>query len=124
MAKVEIKGTVTQISDIQSFEGRNGTVSKKTVVVHETEEASDGREFNSDIAVDFWDKSLDRIDRLNVGDFAEITASVRSREYTNKEGKQMYFTSLNGFFCKVEQQQTKPAQQQVPQPPLPDDLPF
>ena len=98
MAKLTIKGNVTEVGELQTF---SDTAAKRTLIINEQETTEGGQTFDNDVAVDFWKKNLDKIERVKVGDYVEIGASVRSNSWTNKDDETKWFTNIAGYFCKV-----------------------
>jgi hypothetical protein len=81
-----------------------------------------------DVLFQLTQGNTDLIDTIRVGEQVEVSYNLNGKEYTNKEGKTMYFNSLNVWQVAIQQGST-PAPQQVQQgtPQVQEndsDLPF
>jgi single-strand DNA-binding protein len=110
MNKMSVIGKVKKITEIQE----KGTFRFRKLIV----ETSD--KYPQVVAVDFTQNNCGLLDVWKVGDAVEVFFNVRGREWTNKDGNVLYFTTLNGW--KVREYQEVTAQDQAPY--REDDLPF
>jgi hypothetical protein len=84
--------------------------------------------YPQDVLFQLTQGNTDLIDTIRVGEQVEVSYNLNGKEYTNKEGKTMYFNSLNVWQVAIQQGST-PAPQQVQQgtPQVQEndsDLPF
>lgn len=111
MAKVEIRGKITDISDTVSI----GMHEKRTLKVKET----DGM-YPQDYEIDFLNGKGDHLDSFNVGDMVKVQTELRGRNWS-KNGKSGFMLSLNGWKCEqlggnAYNHSAPPTQQQAPPP--------
>jgi hypothetical protein len=93
-------------------------------------------QYPQNILFQFVQDKCDLLNSYNVGDNVEIDYNLRGRLWTNPQGEDVYFNTIQGWRIKkigaVETQTPTPASQQpMPQFPVaatnndePDDLPF
>jgi len=93
---------------------------KKKEFVLETDE-----QYSQLVKFELTQDKCDLLDSLSIGQNITVHFNVRGRKWTNKEGKDTYFVSLNAWRIEVEKAESKP------QPDLPpvddsvaDNLPF
>ena len=70
--------------------------------------------------IDFKKDNTDKLKFVNVGDHVEVSAFAGGREWTNNDGKTMYFAGYTGTFIKKAEDEVQQ------QPPIEEnnDLPF
>lgn len=88
MEAIEIKGTVIELSDKETI-GDNFT--KRTVVI----ELSDGNlQYPEYISLQGIKDTCDKMDELQPGTEATFKINLKGRAWTNKDGKKVYFNTL------------------------------
>ena len=102
---------------------------KKRDVVVTTDE-----QYPQDILVQFVQDKCDVLNAYNVGDAVTISINLRGREWTNPEGKVVYFNTIQGWRIAKQDapaQSTPEASPEFASAPKavvkedePDDLPF
>jgi len=108
--KVKVITPTVQVSD--SF--------KKREVVITTEET-----YPQDLKFEFTQDNCSKADGLQVGQLATIFFNLRGREWTNKEGKESYFVSLNAWKVEsVVMQQEDTTRKDMDDRADSDDAPF
>lgn len=84
-------GFIKKIYPKESFEN----FEKQQVVVN-TEE-----EYSQPILIEFHNANTYYLDKFTEGQKVEINFNIRGREWTNNEGKIMYFNSVIGWKIKA-----------------------
>lgn len=120
MSHLKLKGTIVAIKEKQQV---TDTFSKREFVI-ETEE-----QYPQMIKFELTQNKCDDILGHSEGDEVEVSFNVRGRKWTNKEGEDVYFISLNAWRIDSISQGTSsaPLQQDAATPPqdsFADDLPF
>ena len=122
MAELQIEGKIIEIFEKQQV---SASFAKREFVV-ETED-----QYPQMVKFELVQNKCDDIDAHNKGDQVSVHFNVRGRKWTNKQGEDVYFVSLNAW--RIE---SKSAQSQTDVPPptdadvppfddLPDDeMPF
>ena|SRR6188768_1831692 len=87
MAKVEIRGKITDISDSIII----GMIEKKVLTVKET----DGM-YPQEYEIDFLNGKGDHLDSFSIGDMVKVQTELRGRKWS-KNGKSGFMLSLNGW---------------------------
>jgi hypothetical protein len=87
MAKVEIRGKITDISDSIII----GMIEKKVLTVKET----DGQ-YPQEYEIDFLNGKGDHLDSFSIGDTVKVQTELRGRKWS-KNGKSGFMLSLNGW---------------------------
>lgn len=109
---MEIQGRIKQIGAVQTV-GSNGFQKREMVVT--TEE-----QYPQPILIEFTQGNCSLLDNLSVGQQVKVSINIRGREWTNPEGKVVYFNSIQGWRIDLIQTTTISAQnnvnQQVPPP--------
>lgn len=92
-------------------------------------ETSENPKYPQFHSVNFGGDNTDKLDKVKVGDIVEISINLNGRCWTDREGKDVYFNSLEGWRLKVVTEApakptyTPPAElNSNPNPE--DDLPF
>lgn len=129
MAKLEVRGKITDISDSIII----GMIEKKVLTVKET----DGQ-YPQEYEIDFLNGKGDHLDSFSIGDMVKVQTELRGRRWA-KNGKSGFMLSLSGWKCektggnqydhsKPPTQKTAPAITKPPEttftPAEIDDLPF
>lgn len=89
--QITIEGRVKRISEVET--AKSGKFAKRTVWVDIDQDTN----YPQTIAVDFVQKSMERLNLVDEGDNVLIQADLRGREW---EGR--VFNSLNGWKCVIE----------------------
>lgn len=112
---MELQGKIKVIKETESF-GTSNFLKREVVIT--TDE-----QYPQDILIEFVQDKTSILDSYNVGENVKIGINLRGRMWTNPEGKDKYFNSLQGWKIeKVGGVEQKPAS---PSPePEKDDLPF
>lgn len=127
---MEVKGKIILIGETQSFGSNNF---EKREVVLKTEE-----EYPQSIPIEFVQGKCSLLDMFEVDDIVTVKINIRGRKWTNKEGEDKYFLSLQGWRIDREKSQKTKEETQPPAEPKPqgteeqnsqpqeeeDDLPF
>lgn len=121
------------IADIQEVEQVTDNFSKRVLVVQTQEQ------YPQELAVEFINNNVNLLNNLGVGETVEVDVNIRGRKWTNpKDGKDVYFTTLNGWRIKSLTESAAPsvpttapaptqppvASAQAQAAPEDDDLPF
>ncbi len=84
--------------------------------------------YPQDVLFQLTQGNTDLIDTIRVGEEVEVKFNLRGKEYTNKEGKVSYFTSLDAWQVSIQQgapvAQPKTATQIVNEVEESTELPF
>ena len=107
---MSVIGKVKKITEIEE----KGTFRFRKLIV----ETSD--KYPQVVAVDFTQNNCGLLDVWKVGDAVEVFFNVRGREWTNRDGNVLYFTTLNGWSVR----EFKEVSVQDQAPDREDDLPF
>ena len=110
---MSVIGKIKRITDVEE----RGTFRFRKLIV-ETQEREE--KYNQTICVDFVQYNCGLLEDWKEGDSVEVLFNLRGREWTNRDGNVLYFTTLNGW--KVREYQEVTAQDQAPD--REDDLPF
>lgn len=122
MSELKLKGKVIAIFDKQQV---TDTFSKREFVI-ETDE-----QYPQMVKFELTQAKCDDIDNHKVGDEIIVHFNLRGRKWTNKQGEDVYFVSVNAW--RLEKDVATPASADVPfpaadaEPPadsFADDLPF
>ena len=92
MAELMIDGDIIAIFDKQQV---TDTFVKREFVVETAEE------YPQTIKLEFTQAKCDELDKVKVGDSVSVSFNVRGRKWTNKEGKDIYFTTLQAWRIQV-----------------------
>lgn len=85
---MELKGTITKISEIQTF----ASGFQKREMVLTTEE-----QYPQPINIEFLQDKIDLLDKVNEGDAVTVGINIRGREWTSPQGEVKYFNSITGW---------------------------
>lgn len=122
MSELKLTGKIIAIMDKQQV---TDTFSKREFVI-ETDE-----QYPQMVKFELTQAKCDDIDSHKVGEEISVHFNVRGRKWTNKQGEDVYFVSLNAW--RLEKGAETPAATDVPfpsadaEPPadsFADDLPF
>jgi len=86
---MEVQGAIKLIDDTQEF-GSNGFRKRSTVIV--TDE-----QYEQEIQVEFVQDKCSLLDAYEAGQEVKIGINLRGRCWTNPQGEDKYFVSLNGW---------------------------
>tara|TARA_R100001440_G_scaffold2196_3_gene6604 strand:+ start:319 stop:645 length:327 start_codon:yes stop_codon:yes gene_type:complete len=108
---MELKGTIRQIEQTQTF-GTKGYKVRKLLL--ETIE-----NYPQKIQIDFSQDKCEVLDNYKIGDVVKIAINIRGREWQNKDGVTKYINTIAGW--KIEHhKELELADQNTER----DDLPF
>jgi len=117
---------VGKIKKIDSTKEVGSAGFKKRDVVVTTDE-----QFPQDIQVQFVQDKCDILDKYKVGQEVEIGINLRGRMWTNPQGEEVYFNTIQGWTIKaVDTSKQSPEAPSAPFPIAPalneeqDDMPF
>lgn len=85
---MELKGTITKISEIQTF----ASGFQKREMVLTTEE-----QYPQPINIEFLQDKIDLLDKVNEGDIVTVGINIRGRSWTSPQGEVKYFNSITGW---------------------------
>ena len=111
-----VKGKIKLIGDTATF-GTSGFRKRELVVT--TDE-----QYPQDLSIEFVQDKCDLLDKCKVGENIEVSINLRGKCWTNPEGVDKYFNSLNGWRIEsysVEEKEEVGADLSNNEP---DDLPF
>ena len=111
MNKMSITGKITKIFETE--EKGNFRVRKLIVETND--------KYPQVVALDFTQSNVGLLDAHAVGDNVEVFYNVRGRAWENREGKTLYFTSLQGWKVREYKEEVTTKDQA---PDREDDLPF
>lgn len=111
MNKMSITGKITKIFETE--EKGNFRVRKLIVETND--------KYPQVVALDFTQNNCGLLDAHSVGDNVEVFYNVRGRAWENREGKTLYFTSLQGWKVREYKEEVTTKDQA---PDREDDLPF
>jgi len=108
---MSIKGKVKQIQETET----KGNFTFRKLVIETNEK------YPQVVSLDFTGNNVGLLDAWKVGDNVEVYYNVRGRAWENKEGKVLYFTTLNGWSVREYREEVAVEAQS---PDREDDLPF
>ena len=85
---MELQGTITKIGDIQTF----ASGFQKAEMVLTTEE-----QYPQPIQIEFLQDKIDLLDTVKVGDSVKVGINLRGREWTNPQGEDKYFNTIEAW---------------------------
>jgi len=91
MNEIIIDGDITAIFDKNQI---TDTFSKREFVVETV------GEYPQQIKIEFTQAKCAELDKYTVGDSVSVSVNIRGRKWTNKEGKDMYFNTLQAWRIK------------------------
>jgi hypothetical protein len=120
MSELKLEGKIIAIMDKQQV---TDTFAKREFVI-ETDE-----QYPQMVKFELTQAKCEDIDRHKVGDDVSVSFNVRGRKWTNKEGKDVYFVSINAWRIdgKGNETSSQPFPSADAEPPadsFADDLPF
>lgn len=98
---MEISGNVKMIGVTQDV---NPTFRKRELVVT-TEE-----QYPQHILIEFHQDKCDLLNNLQIGSQITVSINLRGRSWTNPQGEEKYFNSIQGWRISTQQQQQQPQQ--------------
>ena len=111
---MQVVGKVKMI-DVTKEVGTGGF--KKRDIVVTTDE-----QYPQDILVQFVQDKTDLLNNYKVGDSVKIDINLRGREWTNPEGKTVYFNTIQGW--KIFANSASTVEPNIPEEDPKEDLPF
>ena len=115
----QLTGLVKVINETQKISEK---FQKREIVV--TDNSS---QYPQDILLQLTQDRVNLADNIKTGDQVTVSFNLRGREWTNKEGKVMYFNSLDAWKIENAAAATPPPMQEPPIESVAggdDDLPF
>ena len=115
----QLTGLVKVVNDTQKISEK---FQKREIVV--TDNSS---QYPQDILLQLTQDRVNLADNIKAGDQVTVSFNLRGREWTNKEGKVMYFNSLDAWKIENAAAATPPPMQEPPIESVAggdDDLPF
>jgi len=115
---VIIKGTILKINAIQSIGNKGFT--KRSLILQTLDK------YPQELNIEFVKEKCDLLDSLTEGEQIAISTNILGRKWTNPEGVDMWFNSLQGWNIELLIKQEPEPQKEPEQAPdqEPDDLPF
>jgi len=110
---LELSGKIYQIGETVNV---TDTFSKKEFII-ETDE-----QYKSYIQFQFTKDKTSLLDKFKVGENVNVSYNLSGRLWTNKEGKEVCFNTLQAWLIKHDA--TTPTTETVPVASKVDDLPF
>lgn len=100
---------------------------KREFVIETSTSGSDGSIYTEEIKFQLVQNNCEKLNNSNVGDTVEVKFNIKGRKW-EKDGKTSWFTNLDAWFVKSDEQGYTPAQSQPSEAPTSDevkeDLPF
>ena len=117
---MELTGIISVIKDEQQVSANF----KKREVVITTEE-----QYPQSILIEFHQDKCNSVDNRKVGDKVKIAFNLRGRIWTNPQGEDKYFNTIQGWRVELLSEGTKQTQNSSSDPSVPvamgdDDLQF
>ena len=114
---VILKGTILKINETQSI-GDKGFL-KRSLILQTLDK------YPQELNIEFIKDKCDLLNNLAEGEQIAISTNILGRKWTNPEGVDKWFNSLQGWNIELLIKQ-EPEPEQAPQAPdqAPDDLPF
>lgn len=104
---MKVTGIITVIGETETF-GSNGFQVRKFAI--QTED-----QYPQDIELQVVQDKVNLLDGLNINDKVDCSINLRGRKWTNKEGKDMYFNTIQAW--KIEKLSGAPSQPEPVEPP-------
>lgn len=86
---MELTGTIKVINDTQTF-GEKGFRKRELVLTTKDE-------YPQDILIEFVQDKVDVLDNFGIGEEVTISINIRGKCWTNPEGIDKYFNSIQGW---------------------------
>jgi len=109
-----IKGTITVIRETQKVSDK---FQKREFVV------KDNDKYPNEFIIQLTQENVDTIEAHKVGDKVEVSYNLRGKKWTNKNGEDLYFTTLEAWRILGEGKHSA-TQTAIPIQGYEDDLPF
>ena len=110
---VILKGTILKINETQSIGDKGFT--KRSLILQTLDK------YPQELNIEFIKDKCDLLNNLAEGEQIAISTNILGRKWTNPEGVDMWFNSLQGWNIELLIKQPEPEQEPDP---APDDLPF
>lgn len=109
-----IRGKVTWLGGVEESHGSDGNVIRKRRMIldctrHDPYTGERSRYENTPMLEFSGDRGLKEAERASVGDMVVIAFEVTGRKYTNREGKESYFTGIRPYGLVVTKTAATPA---------------
>ncbi|MCK5616209.1 DUF3127 domain-containing protein [Candidatus Pacearchaeota archaeon] len=111
---VIIKGKIVKINETQTIGDKGFT--KRSLILQTLDK------YPQELNIEFIKDKCDLLDKLAEGQEVAISTNILGRKWTNPEGVDMWFNSLQGWNIELLIKQ-EPEPEQAPDQ-APDDLPF
>lgn len=93
---MKVTGTITEIFDTQEVSDKF----KKRELVIKTDD-----QYPQELLIQFTQNKCDALNAYNIGDSVTIDINIRGRRWTNKEGVDKFFNTIEGWRISGEQNQ-------------------
>lgn len=114
---MEVTGRIKKVGETQTF-GSNGFRKRELVLTTEDQ-------YPQVLAIEFVQDKCDILNNFKEGQDVKIGINLRGREWVNKEGKTVYFNTIQGWRIEATQtEQTAPPAITEDEPNDDFDLPF
>ena len=112
----QITGKVLYIYPPQQVQGKNGTITKRSIVIDCTrfDPYTGERGFENTPMLEFIGDRCAELDKFQPGQVVTVSFDVQGSRFRNKEGQEQIFTRVQPY--RIEARQTR--SQQPPQPPM------
>jgi len=111
-----VKGKIKVIGDTATF-GSSGFRKRELVV-------TTAEQYPQDLMIEFVQDKCDLLDKCKVGESIEVSINLRGKCWTNPEGVDKYFNSIQGWRLESVNIEEKSTEVPVLDSNEPNDLPF
>lgn len=101
---MEVTGKIKMID--RTKEVGSGSFKKRDIVITTDEQ------YPQDILIQFVQDKCDLLDSFKLGQNVKIDINLRGREWTNPQGENVYFNTIQGWRIAIQNTQSSPPQQQ------------
>lgn len=114
---VILKGTIMRINETQTIGDKGFT--KRSLILQTLDK------YPQELNIEFIKDKCDLLNNLAEGEQIAISTNILGRKWTNPEGVDMWFNSLQGWNIELLIKQPEPQTEPEQEPDqAPDDLPF
>lgn len=112
----QITGKILYIYQPQSIQGKNGVITKRSIVIDCTrfDPYTGERGFENTPQLEFIGEKCSELDRFRVGQVVTVSFDVQGTRYRNKDGVEQIFTRVQPY--RIEERQPKAQPQAAQQP--------
>lgn len=118
---MQLQGKLIEIFDTQQITEK---FSKREFVI----ECAENPEYPEFLKLEMIQDKCDHLDGYNIGQMVEVDVNIKGRKWTNPQGEDKYFNTLQAWRLRSKGGQEAPPppqqQQQQPKETETDDLPF